>query len=497
MRVGQWFVVGWITLSTGVVCSLGAGQELRVSLEDCIQMALENNLDLRIQRLGPQIARFNLNSSVAAYDPSLQARFGIRQNNLPGGVDEQNRPYPPSSDSTVDGSIGLGGLTPTGLSYSLTGALTDSELVNFGLPFSNARSFVGFTLTQPLLKNFWIDAPRMNIALSRNQLRMSRLDLQAQLINTITEVELAYWELIAARETVKVQEKAVELARRLWEENKKRVAVGVMAPLDEKQAESQVAASQAALLAARNTVVLRENALKQLLDDEFAAWYNVDLLPSGELKALPATFSLADSWSKGLTLRPDLQRAKTELENRNITLAYRRNQVYPQLDLTGSYGLVGNADEASDSFTRLQEGKGFNYSIGVVFRMPLTNREARNQRRAAEAEVQAALLRLKQLEQQIMVQIHDAVSQARSSYEQVEATKAAVEYARQALEAEEKKLANGKSTSFQVLQLQRDLTARESEHIRAITDYNAALARLAQAEGSTLERHHITLDFED
>jgi outer membrane protein TolC len=474
-----------------IALTAAAGESRPISLEDCIQLALEHNLDVRIQKLAPDVARFDLNSSLAAYDPRFTARANVSKRNSPAGVDPQNRPYPASSDSTKDFSLGLQGLLPTGLSYTLTGTTSDSDLVNYGVPFSNARTFAGISLSQPILRNFWIDGPRLNIALSRNQLHISRLQLEAQLINTITQVELAYFELIAARETVKVQEKAVQLAEQLWKENKKRVAVGVMAPLDEKQAESQLAATRAALLGARNNVSLRQSDLKALLDDRFSEWYSVELIPTEKLEATAHTFSLADSWSRGLTLRPDLQQAKTELENRNITLKYRKNQVYPQLDLVGSYGLSGSAREVSASYDQLTDGDGYNYSVGLVFSMPLSNRDARNRRRAAQADVESALLRLKQLEQQIMVQIHDAVAQARTSYEQVEATRAAVDYAQQALDAEQKKLENGKSTSFQVLQLQRDLTARESEHIRAVTDFNAALARLAQAEGSTLERHHI------
>lgn len=488
-----------ILLAAGLVAALPAKSQapMEVTLEDCLEMALENNLDLRIQRLGPTVARFNLDSSTGAYDPDFQARFGFGRGNLPGGVDEEGRPYAGSSSDSIDGSVGFSGLLPTGLSYGLTGSLTDEDRITAGFPFSNARGFTGFTLTQPLLKNFWIDGARLNIALSRNQLHISRLTLQNQLLTTITAVELAYLELIAAKETVKVQEKAVQLAEQLWEENKTRVAIGVMAPLDEKQAESQLAASRAALLGARNTVQLRQNALKRLLNDRFAEWHNTEILPTERLAAAPETFSLQDSWSKGMMLRPDLQQMTTDLESRNISLKYQKNQVFPSLDLTGSYGLTGNAFEVSDALERLGEGGGDNYSFGIVFRMPLTNREARNRRRAAQVDVEESLLRLKQLEQRIMVEIHDAIATARSSYEQVEATKASVDYAQQALDAEQKKLANGKSTSFQVLQFQRDLTARESESIRAITDYNAALARLAQAEGSSLERHDVTFEFED
>ncbi|MCP5522417.1 MAG: TolC family protein [Verrucomicrobiales bacterium] len=493
------------TLSTLILLAVGlatatpatAQVSKEVTLDDCIQMALEKNLDIRTTRLLPKRYRFNLNATTAAYDPNFQGSFDVGRANQPGGVDTEGRPYAGSSSSTVSGSVGFGGLLPTGLEYSLTGSVADEEYTTAGFPFSNARGFTGFRLTQPLLRNFWIDGTRLNIVLGRSALHRSRLTLQQQLIATITQVELGYLDLIAARETVKVQEKAVQLAEQLWVENKKRVAVGVMAPLDEKQAESQLAASRADLLSARNSMQLRQNALKRLLDDNFPAWMDTEIIPAERLAALPQTFSLQDSWSKGMILRPDLQQATSALEDQNVSLKYAKNQVFPQLDLVGSYGLTGNAFEVSGALDRLRQAGGDSYSVGVVFRVPITNQAARNRRRAAQVSVEEALLDLKQLEQQIMVEIHDAVSTARSSYERVDATRASVDYAQQALDAEQKKLANGKSTSFQVLQLQRDLTASESRNIDAVTQYNAALARLAQSEGSTLERHQVTFDFDE
>ncbi|MCZ7638858.1 MAG: TolC family protein [Verrucomicrobia bacterium] len=222
----------------------------------------------------------------------------------------------------------------------------------------------------------------------------------------------------------------------------------------------------------------------------------MQLEPAEALTAEPATFSLQDSWSRGITLRPDLLQAKVDLERRNITLRYQKNQLFPQLDLTGSYSQSGSGTEFSDSLTAIHSGNYPEYSFGTVLSIPLAgNRQARTNVRISKAEIEQALLRLKQIEQNVMVQIADAIAQARTSYQQVQATKEAQEFAAEALSAEEKKLENGKSTSFQVLQLQRTLTTRAYEYIRARVDYSAALARLAQVEGSTLERNHVNLEF--
>jgi outer membrane protein TolC len=141
----------------------------------------------------------------------------------------------------------------------------------------------------------------------------------------------------------------------------------------------------------------------------------------------------------------------------------------------------------------LPRGRNPHYSYGVLLDIPLGNRAARARYKSAKAGQQQSLLDYKRLEQQIMVQIDDAVKFIRSSFERVEATRAARAFAQEALSAEQKKLENGKSTSFLVLQAQRDLTQRRSEEIKALADYNNALAQLAWREGTTLERHKIQM----
>jgi len=176
-------------------------------------------------------------------------------------------------------------------------------------------------------------------------------------------------------------------------------------------------------------------------------------------------------------------------------LKLRKNQLWPELDVIGSYGhseiapLNGNF---GDVLGDLPRGRNPRYSFGVVLDIPLGNRGPRARYGAAKASSAQALLDYKLVEQQIMVQIDDAVKLIRSSFERVAATRAARAFAQEALAAEQKKLENGKSTSFFVLQFQRDLTERRFEEIRALAEYNNALAGLAHAEGTTLERHKVS-----
>jgi outer membrane protein TolC len=280
-------------------------------------------------------------------------------------------------------------------------------------------------------------------------------------------------------------------------ENKKRVEVGALAPLDEKQAEAQAASSQAVLIAARSTLAIQANTIKQLLTDNYTAWQPVELQPTAPLTAPVRVFDRQISWSKGLTERPDLLQAKLDVERQGITLKYNRNQLFPELDLVGSYGQGASGfdiSEFSQAFNQIGQGSRPFYSYGAQLIFPIGNDSARAAYKKSKLGMEQYLLTLKKLEQTIMAAIDNDIKQAQSSFQQVAATRAAREYAADALDAEQKKLESGKSTTYTVLQMQRDLTTARGNEIQALAAYNKALAQLSLDEGSTLQRLGINIE---
>jgi outer membrane protein TolC len=192
--------------------------------------------------------------------------------------------------------------------------------------------------------------------------------------------------------------------------------------------------------------------------------------------------------------RPDLLQARLDVEAQGIRLKYDRNQLWPQLDVVGTYGYNGSGDEFDNSLEEVRERERPFWSVGGVFSIPLGNRRARNNYRSGKATFEQLVLSVKRLEQTILVQIDDAIKLAKASFERIKATRESRGYAEAALEAEQKKLESGKSTSFEVLRLQRDLTAAREEEIRALTEYNRNLAQLSLAEASTLQRLGLDLE---
>ena len=491
-----------LAVSVGVLGQTTTPPKRTVTLEECVALALQHNLDIQIQRYNPEIALFNLRALYGAYDPSFfaSAEHGD-STGLPGFVPGVG--YVPGAKSEYDSlNGGLVGLLPTGTSYRLTAGLANGygqvfDVVGTNIirvPFENTRGSMGAAeLRQKLLKDLWIDSTRYQITSQKNTLKGSEWSVRGQIMTTLTSVESAYYALIWSFDEVKVQEKAVELAEKLLAENKKRVEVGAMAPLDEKQAEAQLAASRADLLTAQRNLAVSQNTLKNLLTDEYSAWHKLELQPAGKLVAVPVALDVQDSWAKGFALRPDLQQARLSLDSADAALQLANNQVYPAFDLVGKLTYAASAREFSDALEQWANRDAPSVSVGFEFSMPIGNQAARNSRRAARLTKDQVRLRVKQLEQNAMVQIDNAITLVRTSLARTQATREARTFAEAALEAEVKKLENGKSTSFEVLRLQRDLTTSRSLEIQALTAYNVALADLALAEGTTFERHKLDL----
>jgi len=465
-----------------------------MSLPDCIQQALQQNFDVQIQRYNPQISLYDLRAAYGGYDPTFnisgQHNYSVSPSRFSSFSTNQT---PPTVSDENSFNSGLGGTLPEGLQYNFSGNIAETY-GNNGLPFDNSFGSIGVTLTQPLLKGFWIDSTRLNIRVAKNRLKYSEQGLRQQLITSVTAVVTAYYELIFAQQNVQVQQQALALAQTQLDQDKQRVQIGTLAILSVQQDESQAAQSQANLIAAQSMLDTDQNALKNLLTDDYSKWHDVDIQPTATLEAAQESIDLQDSWSKGLTERPDLLQAKLNVEQQGIQLKYYRNQLFPALDLIGSYGFNGASKEFDGAYDQVREGNAPYYSYGAQLTMPLSNLGPRNQYRSTKATLQQIMLQLKQLEQNIMVDIDNAVKQVESDYQSVQATRQARIYAEAALDAEQKTYGVGKATTFEVLTYQNNLTAARSQEIRALANYNEALATLAQQEGTILKQYNVNLE---
>jgi outer membrane protein TolC len=493
-------------LTAAAQTNMNAGAARAMSLQDCIQEALQHNLDMQIERYSPQISLYTVRADYGGYDPTFSFSGTHTYNDSVATF--QNGQHVPGSKINDDiFNSGFNGTTPWGMIYDLGANNVQSQKgyqyatlsTNFVLVKNQIQSSSGqigaLTLTQPLLKNFWIDQTRLTIRLAKNQLASDEQGLRQQVITSVTAVENAYYELIYAQAFVEVQQEALVLAQTQLDQDQQRVQIGTLAQLDVQQDEAQVASSRANLIAAQNTLNMDQNNLKNLITDEYVVWHGTNIQPTGTITNAPLEFfDLQDSWNKGMTERPDLLQKRLAVEAQGIQLKFDKNQLYPELDLTGSYGYNGGGGDFDDTFNQFNQANAPFWSYGAQVSMPLSNVGARNTYKAGKVTLQQLLLKLKQFEQSVMVQIDNAVKQAQSDYQSVDASRSARIYAEAALDAEQKKYAVGKSTTFTVLQLQNTLTADRGTEIRALANYFEDLANLAAAEGSTLERNGINIE---
>jgi HAE1 family hydrophobic/amphiphilic exporter-1 len=471
-------------LVSAAVAQTNAPATRALSLQDCIAEALKHNFDVRVERYEPVKSQLTLDAAYAGYDPTLSIT-GTHSHNNSASVFGTN--FVSVSDADTFNSS-LGGLLPSGATYTLGGNATKNYTPGGDSTSGQAGAL---NLTQPLLKNLWIDSTRLGISAAKSQLKQSEQGLRLQLITTVTAVENAYYELIYARENLEVEQQALDLAQTQLDQDNQRMHIGTLAQLSVELDESQVAQSRANLITAEFTLASDQNTLKNLITDNYHEWHDTDIKPAAALEAVRQLFDVQDSWSKGVAARPDFLQAKLILEQQGIQIKYDRNQLFPEIDLVGSYGYNGAGQGFGDALNQFGAANRPFYSYGGQLSMPLSNLGPRSTLKSAKAVEQQDLLKLKQLEQNIMVEIDDAVKQAQSAWESVDATKQARIYAEAALDAEQKIYAVGKATTFEVLQYQNNLTAARSQEIRALANYNEALSNLAQQEGSTLQRRNV------
>jgi outer membrane protein TolC len=335
------------------------------------------------------------------------------------------------------------------------------------------------------------------------QLRIARADraisewtLRDRIIRVVTDTVNIYSELYFTTENLAVEDRSRALAAQLVEDNAKRAEIGVMSPLDVIQARSDLAAREGRVLVAQRAMLDNENFLKQLVTDEVFRVLETRLTIA-PLPDLPgAKADKEKDFPLAFQLRPDYRQALLDLQKRQINVVFTRNQTLPRLDLIASFGINGIDTTFNKSVQRVvgQDDYNLTWTTGVIGSLPIPNRDARGQLEAAKLEIAKALVDLKRLEQFILIEADNAAGQIETTRKLIETTGTARDFAQKTLDAAQIRLANGKITTFEVLQFQRDLAAAESNEVRARADHMRAIAAYAQATGLTLQKNHIAID---
>jgi outer membrane protein TolC len=335
------------------------------------------------------------------------------------------------------------------------------------------------------------------ILIAQNNLSISQEDFRQQVIVVTSRVQQTYWDLVFRRQDLEVRKQQLELAQRLLEQIRKQVAVGTLAPIEVLQAETNIARTRERILVAENAVGAADDRLKRVMNLSLSGdLADVELLPTDAPTYTAPEFDPQEQIKQALENRPDLLQARLALENQNIALVVDKNQVLPALDLEASLRFNGLNDNFGGSFDEFDLQRRYRWDVGVVFRYPLANRRAKSRLQQSGLAIRQQLLRIKNLEEDIVAQVRLAARDVLTNAQRVQASRAASRLAEKQLEAEEKKLQVGLATVFTVLDFQESLAVERSNEINALTEYLKALVRLEEAKGTLLLSYNISLQSE-
>jgi outer membrane protein TolC len=517
-------------------------QQRPLSLREALAAALENNKDIEVARQNVKIAEFDLLGSRGAYDPRLSSSTYFERIKTPissflsGGSNGSVTQNDFTNTARLEGlSPKLGGTYR--LDFSSIRLTTDNQFTGLTPQYPTALTF---NYTQPLLRGLKVDNNRRQIEIAKKNLSLTDAQFRQRAVETITSVQRAYWDLVFALRNLQIQRDALRDARTQLEHNKRLVTEGVLAPIDVVAVEAQVAGFEQTLFTALEEVSRSENNLKNLIaENHQSEIWSVSLIPTDSVDLVSPNVSLPEAMKVAMENRAELQQSNVVREINQIDQKFFRDQTKPQIDLVGSYGVVGLAGAInsgainpfsstaqirdrvnllsglagvpplptppaqtfpsdlmggySQSLQNLFGNRYSNFRVGVQINLPLRNRTAEAQLGRSLVEGQRITTQREQLEQSIQVDVRNALQAVRSAEARLQAAGAAREASEQQYASEQRRLDAGQSTVFLVLERQTALTTARGNELRAQTDLNKASAELQRATGNALNGNSIVV----
>ncbi|MFP3939924.1 MAG: TolC family protein [Thermoanaerobaculia bacterium] len=481
---------------------------IQLTLDQAVEIALQRNLGLVIERYNWIQAREGVLESLGMYDTLFSA--GYEQRDVTQPTIEVVEGVPVTQQTSEGFSLTLSQLVPTGGVAELTTSASDQESNSqnvFFNPLFNADA--SLTFTQPLLRGFGRTATERSLMVARVGASQSVEFLEQRISETVLAVEQAYWDLVGARNQLTVAEEALRLAEVLHEQNQVRVEVGTLAPLELIQSEAGIASREEEIILAEAAIEDAADQLRQLLNLERGELWNTPIIPATDPETEPIEIDVEEAISTALNERPELAAQLYRLDSLEIEERFFRNLARPQLDFVANYGLSGLTGDSegdpdagidpttgsfSDSFDQVTARDFDRWSVQLRLSYPLQNREGRAQATRAQLALEQGLAELDQLEQEISTEVRAAARQVETASKQIESAQISRRLEERNLEAERKRYENGMSSSFRVLQIQEDLTQARSREVNAIASYRRALAGFYRSVGMLLDQKGVEMD---
>jgi outer membrane protein TolC len=496
----------------------GAAEEKSFSLQECLAIALKNNIALGIKVVQVERQEGLLKQAQEKFLPALAFQLGRARTNTPsyswieaeGAISAESRQL----SGQLTQALWMGGSLTLQVDTSQYESNQRFQTIN-----PRYEGTVSFRLVQPLLRDMGDRISRKEIIIAGYNRDLSANEMKTVLLDTVYRVEELYWNLVFAGRNLEAKEQALRLAEDLLDKNKKMAELGVLAEIEILSAEAEVASRRAEILEAR---ALLENSRDELHSTigmgREPEESGILIRPGDEPRSEERAVDIDETLRTALANRPDYVNTGIALKSRNLELGYAKNQMLPALNLNFQYwspglsgtqiiyrdndpftgdviGLIPGA--GADALKNALEFSYRNWSLYLSLDIPLNALLSRGAYTAARMEQREARLLRLDLERQIGLEVTTAARTVSSSFQRIRATRFARELAEKKLAAEEKRQSAGLSTSYMVLQYQRDYTLALSMELRALCDYNLALARLEKTAGTSLQARQIEFSAEE
>jgi outer membrane protein TolC len=502
-----------------VMSELIRNGQLPLTMGDFVNLILQNNLDVNVNRLTPVSSQYLINTFYKQFEPSIHLQATVNRSNNP-------------ATTTLAGAriqTALQGQYTVGFQQNLTtGTLVGVDvLMNrnssnslFSTINPNWAGSLRYSLTQHLLRDFGRKTNTHLIRAAKNSEKMSEVQFEKQMMDLVAQGQRSYWDLVFSAEDIKVKQRSMDLAQKTLSDNQIQVQIGTLAPIDLVQAESEVANRRVQYVTSTYTEVLTQDQVKKLITTQGdPGTILAKLTPmQGVRKPDPSDVpSVEDAIKIALENRPELKQLQVDLENKNIDYEYTKNQLLPSFDMIGSYtqsGTAGtlapiqcdplvractppNPDVIGGLGTAFGQIFGYNYggySVGFNLTIPLRNRAAQGDNARAATDKRIAESRITAQAQQIALEVRNALTQVDMNRAKIEAAQKARELAEQRLSAEQKKFDLGASTIRFVLEEQRNVAQAQTDELQSLVNYTKSLVDVDRATGMTLKKNNIEIE---
>lgn len=485
--------------------------KLRLSLQDAVVLTLENNSFVRIQETQIDFSKFALLGAHSPFDPSVTGSY-ITNNttSAPGitlggtGVALATKSITRTTQLNYSETFETGTNVQAGLSSNHY-SFSNSSAGSVGIFDPSVNSSLNFQFTQPLLRNAWLFANQAPLVIARRNLQQSRANFAAEVSNSILQAVQEYWSVVEAQGSLDVAKRSLDAAEASYKRDKRALELGALPPLDIYRSESQVASRRVQVIQTEYSLKQAEDTLRMTIgadQDPYFEALDLDLTekpePGGELRAIDAATAL----QAALTKRPEFDATRAALANDATRIRLAHNHQLPELDLTGIYasnGLGGsqvslsNQTLSSSSLNQLFHFNYPTYGAQLSLALPIRNRAAQAELGSALVSRRSDLYSERQLKEQVMLDVNNAVHQLEQAKLSIAAGKEALDLAKKNTAAEQRKYELGQGTIFLVLEAQTEQASSEQTLLQAEVGYQIALAGVDHATGELLEPYHVQI----